>query len=146
MTTGKAFVTNYKGLVFEPQVQLIYQSVSFSEAVDVDGLNVQFDRPDQFTMRVGGRFGKKVASLQKGHFVSFYGRAHLTSSYGGDQFVYIHDAFRLGAFGSAIEGGFGVNAQLTSAVMVYGDLVYKHKLSTFGFTGTSVSGGLRYRF
>ncbi|MFT4450943.1 autotransporter outer membrane beta-barrel domain-containing protein, partial [Bartonella bacilliformis] len=146
LTTGKAFVTNYKGLVLEPQIQLIYQSVSFSEAVDVDGLNVQFDRPDQFTMRVGGRFGKTVASLQKGHFVSFYGKAHLTSSYGRDQFVYIHDAFRLGAFGSAIEGGFGVNAQLTSAVMVYGDLVYKHKLGTFGFTGTSVSGGLRYRF
>ncbi|KEG22164.1 hypothetical protein H703_00988 [Bartonella bacilliformis Ver075] len=146
LTTGKAFVTNYKGLVLEPQVQLIYQSVSFSEAVDVDGLNVQFDRPDQFTMRVGGRFGKTMATLQKGHFVSFYGRAHLTSSYGRDQFMYIHDAFRLGAFGSAIEGGFGVNAQLTSAVMVYGDLVYKHKLGTFGFTGTSVSGGLRYRF
>ncbi|MFT4346284.1 hypothetical protein [Bartonella bacilliformis] len=146
LTTGKTFVTNYKGLVFEPQIQLIYQSVAFNETVDVDCLNVQFDRPDQFTMRVGGRFGKAIQTLQRGHFVSFYGRVHFTSSYGGDQFVYIHDAFRLGAFGSAIEGGFGVNAQLTSAVMIYGDLVYKHKLDTFGFTGTSVSGGLRYRF
>ncbi|WP_438747188.1 hypothetical protein, partial [Bartonella rochalimae] len=60
--------------------------------------------------------------------------------------VHFKDAFQLGAFGSTVETGAGVHAQLSNAIALHGDLLYQHKLTKAGFSGISVSGGLRYQF
>ncbi|KEC56627.1 hypothetical protein O99_00526, partial [Bartonella rochalimae ATCC BAA-1498] len=36
--------------------------------------------------------------------------------------------------------------QLSNAIALHGDLLYQHKLTKAGFSGISISGGLRYQF
>ncbi|WP_146023881.1 autotransporter outer membrane beta-barrel domain-containing protein, partial [Bartonella bovis] len=78
--------------------------------------------------------------------VSFYGKLHLMSSFGGKQFVQFKDTFQVGMFGSSMEAGVGVQAQLSSQIAVHGDVVYQQKLTKAGLSGSIFSGGLRYRF
>ncbi|MBA9083455.1 hypothetical protein GGR10_001319 [Bartonella chomelii] len=146
LTSGKAFLTGYEGLVFEPQMQLIYQYLMFNSARDIGGFNINIGSPSQLTTRLGGRLTKALTEIGKGRSVSFYGKLHLMGSFGGKQFVQFKDTFQLGAFGSSMEAGVGVQAQLSSQIALHGDVVYQQKLTKAGFSGSTFSGGLRYRF
>ncbi|WP_409360962.1 autotransporter outer membrane beta-barrel domain-containing protein [Bartonella heixiaziensis] len=146
LTVGKAFMTGHKGFVFDPQIQIVYQNLRFDKASDVDGFDIEMKKPDQWVMRVGGRLTKTLAASEEGRVVSFNGKLHFTHGFGEKQTVHFKDAFQLGAFGSSLEAGLGVNARLSSKFAFHGDLVYQHKLTKAGFSGVSFSGGLRYQF
>ncbi|MEL6093943.1 autotransporter outer membrane beta-barrel domain-containing protein [Bartonella schoenbuchensis] len=146
LTGGKAFLTGYEGLVFEPQMQLIYQYLMFNSARDIDGFSINMGTPNQLTTRLGGRLAQEFALMEEDSSVSFYGKLHLMGSFGGKQFVQFKDTFQLGAFGSSMEAGVGVQAQLSSQIALHGDVVYQQKLTKAGFSGSTFSGGLRYRF
>ncbi|EJF97948.1 outer membrane autotransporter barrel domain-containing protein [Bartonella vinsonii subsp. arupensis Pm136co] len=143
---GKAFVTGYKGLIFDPQVQVVYQHLHFDKASDIDGFDIEMGKPDQWVVRVGGRLTKTLSASEKGRVFSFNGKLHLVHSFGEKQFVHLGDAFQLSAFGSSLDAGLGFNAQLSPKFSVHGNVTYQHKLSKAGFSGTSFSGGIRYRF
>lgn len=104
------------------------------------------DKLDQWVVRVGGRLMKTLAAPEKDRDVSFYGKIHFAHDFGKERSVRFKDSFQLGAFGSSLEAGFGLNARLSQNLAFHGDLVYQHKLSKGGFSGISFSGGLRYRF
>ncbi|MEL6089677.1 autotransporter outer membrane beta-barrel domain-containing protein [Bartonella schoenbuchensis] len=146
LTGGKAFLTGYEGLVFEPQMQLIYQYLMFNSARDIGSFDIKIGSPSQLTTRLGGRLTKFLTGIGEGRSVSFYGKLHLMGSFGGKQFVQFKDTFQLGAFGSSMEAGVGVQAQLSSQIALHGDVVYQQKLTKAGFSGSTFSGGLRYRF
>ncbi|MBB5073942.1 hypothetical protein HNQ69_001075 [Bartonella callosciuri] len=146
LTVGKAFMTGHEGLVFDPQIQVIYQNLQFDKASDIDSFDIEMEKPDQWVMRVGGRLTKTLAASEEGCVVSFNGKFHLTRSFGEKQFVHLGDAFQLGAFGSSLESGLGFNAQLSSNFAFHVDMTYQQRLGKSGFSGVSVSGGLRYRF
>ncbi|OPB30018.1 outer membrane autotransporter barrel domain-containing protein [Bartonella sp. WD12.1] len=146
LTGGKAFLTGYEGLVFEPQMQLVYQYLMFNSARDVDGFNINMGSPSQLTTRLGGRLAQEFALMEEDSSISFYGKLHLMSSFGGKQFVQFKDTFQLGAFGSSMEAGVGVQAQLSSQIALHGDMVYQQKITKAGLSGSTFSGGLRYRF
>nr|CDP80525.1 autotransporter [Bartonella schoenbuchensis] len=146
LTGGKAFLTGHEGLVFEPQMQLIYQYLMFNSTRDVDGFNINMGSPSQLTTRLGGRLAQEFALMEEDSSVSFYGKLHLMGNFGGKQFVQFKDTFQLGAFGSSMEAGVGVQAQLSSQIALHGDVVYQQKLTKAGFSGSTFSGGLRYRF
>ncbi|EJF88074.1 autotransporter outer membrane beta-barrel domain-containing protein [Bartonella melophagi] len=146
LTGGKAFLTGYEGLVFEPQMQLIYQYLMFNSARDIGGFDIKMGSPSQLTTRLGGRLTKELTGIEEESSVSFYGKLHLMGSFGGKQFVQFKDTFQLGAFGSSMEAGVGVQAQLSSQIALHGDVVYQQKLTKAGFSGSTFSGGLRYRF
>ncbi len=143
---GKAFMTGYKGLIFDPQVQVIYQNLQFDKASDIDGFDIEMGKLDQWVGRVGGRLTKTLAASEKGHVFSFSGKLHLVHSFGEKQFVHFKDAFPLSAFGSSLDAGLAVNAQLSPKFAVHGNVIYQHKLSKAGFSGASFSAGFRYRF
>ncbi|MCZ2159078.1 autotransporter outer membrane beta-barrel domain-containing protein [Bartonella sp. 220] len=143
---GKAFMTGDKSLIFDPQVQVIYQNLQFDKASDIDGFDIEMGKPDQWVVRVGGRLTKTLAASEKGHVFSFNGKLHLVHSFGKKQFVHFKDAFQLGAFGSSLDAGLGFNAQLSPKFSVHGNVAYQHQLSKAGFSGMYFSGGLRYRF
>ncbi|AQX27437.1 MULTISPECIES: autotransporter outer membrane beta-barrel domain-containing protein [unclassified Bartonella] len=143
---GQAIITNYDGIIIEPQLQVIYQSITFDRARDIDQFDIELGSHDQLIARVGGCLTKAVSSSEEAHVVSFYSKLHLAHNYENKRMVYFKDAFQLGAFGSAIETGLGVHAQLFTNIAFHGDLLYKHKLTKAGFSGISVSGGLRYQF
>ncbi|WP_019218535.1 autotransporter outer membrane beta-barrel domain-containing protein [Bartonella florencae] len=143
---GKAFNTGYEGLVFDPQIQFIYQHLQFHKARDTDGFEIDMGKLDQWMMRIGGRLSKTFAEFEKDRVISFYGKMHFSHSFGEKQFVHFKDAFHLGGFGSSLEAGLGINSQLSSKITLHGDLNYQHKFTKAGFTGIRFSGGLHYRF
>lgn len=146
LTAGKTFMVGEDGFVFDPQVQVVYQYLQFNKVRDVDDFDIDLGKLHQWVGRVGGRLTKMLVATDESQVVSFYGKIHLSHGFEGKQFVHFKDAFQLGAFGSSLETGLGFNAQLSPNFAIHGDLVYQHKLTKAGFSGTSFSGGLRYHF
>ncbi|WP_175869010.1 autotransporter family protein [Bartonella gabonensis] len=146
LTTGKTFMVGEDGFIFDPQVQVVYQHLQFNKAHDVDGFDIELGKLHQWIARLGGRLTKMLVATDEDRVISVYGKLHLTHGFGGKQLVHFKDAFQLGAFGSSLEAGIGFNAKLSQKFALHGDLAYQHKLIKAGFSGTSFSGGLRYRF
>ncbi len=146
LTAGKAFMMRCKNFVLEPQIQFVYQHLRFNKTHDVDGFNIEMRNPDYWMMRIGGRLTKELAVIKEAHVVSFYGKLHFVRDFSDKQRVHLGDTFLLGAFGSFLEAGFGVYAQLSPKVTFHSDLIYQHKFTKAGFLGTRFSGGLSYHF
>ncbi|EJF84952.1 autotransporter outer membrane beta-barrel domain-containing protein [Bartonella rattimassiliensis] len=146
LIAGKTLMVGDDGFVFDPQVQVVYQYLQFNKVRDVDGFDIELGKIHQWIGRVGGRLTKILVTPDEARVVSIYGKLNLAHGFGGERFVHFKDAFQLGAFGSSLETGLGFNAQLSQNFALHGDLVYQHKLTKAGFSGTSFSGGLRYHF
>ncbi|EJF84953.1 autotransporter outer membrane beta-barrel domain-containing protein [Bartonella rattimassiliensis] len=145
-TSGKTFAIGYKGVVFDPQVQVVYQYLQFNKARDIDNFDIEMDKLGQWMVRIGGRLMKTLSASEMDRDVSFYGKIHFAHDFGKERSVRFKDSFQLGNFGSSLEAGLGLNAHLSQHFTLHGDLMYQHKLSKGGFSGISFSGGLRYRF
>ncbi|MDD9334153.1 MAG: autotransporter outer membrane beta-barrel domain-containing protein, partial [Bartonella sp.] len=50
------------------------------------------------------------------------------------------------SMGGLVEGGLGVNAQLSRNIVLHADVNYQQKLQKAGVSGMYLSGGVRYRF
>ncbi|WP_336294559.1 autotransporter family protein [Bartonella sp. CB169] len=145
-TIGQKLETDVNGLVFEPQAQLVYQNLMFDIISDADNLKVDMGRMHQWLMRVGGRLTQTLASNVEDHIISFYSKLNIIKAFGDDKTIKITDTFYLDHMGSSIEGGVGVNAHLSQNIVLHGDISYRHKLQKAGISGTTFSGGIRYRF
>ncbi|WP_413154453.1 autotransporter outer membrane beta-barrel domain-containing protein [Bartonella sp. cb54] len=147
LTAGQTFAIGDEGFVFDPQAQVVYQHLQFNKTRDIDNFDINMGKPDQWVMRVGGRLTKTLSATdEEARVVSVYSKLHFAHSFGKKQSIHFKDAFQLGAFGSSVEAGLGVNARLSSKFALHGDLAYQHKLTKAGFSGTTFSGGLRYHF
>ncbi|WP_273758646.1 autotransporter outer membrane beta-barrel domain-containing protein [Bartonella sp. AU55XJBT] len=146
LTAGKTFMIGCRCFIFEPQVQFVYQNLQFHNTRDIDNLNIDMRRPDHWGMRIGGHLTKTLTLTKDAQVLSFYGTLHFVRSFDDKQFVYFKDAFQLGSFGSSLEAGFGVYSQLSPKMTFHSDLIYKHKFTKAGFSGTRFSGGLSYHF
>ncbi|WP_375666424.1 autotransporter outer membrane beta-barrel domain-containing protein [Bartonella sp. TT121SHDZB] len=146
LSGGQTIATGYKGFVFDPQVQVVYQHLQFNKARDIDNFDIEMGKLDQWVARVGGRLTKTPTGSEEVNTVAFYGKLYLAHGFGGKQSMHFNDAFKLGAFGSSLEAGLGVNAKLFPQFSLHADILYQHKLNKAGFSGTSFSGGVRYQF
>ncbi|WP_019224554.1 autotransporter outer membrane beta-barrel domain-containing protein [Bartonella rattimassiliensis] len=145
-TSGKTFAIGYKGVVFDPQVQVTYQHLQFLQALDVDNIDVDLGKFHRWVGRVGGRLSKMLNVSEEGHVVSFYSKLSYLHSFEDKQFVSFKNDFQLGSFGSSLEAGLGFNARLSSKLFLHGDVIYQRRLKKAGFSGTSFSAELRYIF
>ncbi|WP_244427631.1 autotransporter outer membrane beta-barrel domain-containing protein [Bartonella queenslandensis] len=145
-TLGQKLATDTKGLVFEPQVQFIYQNLMFDSFSDANRLKVDMGNPHQWLIRFGGRLTKTIMAAEENKAVSFYGKMNVIRTFGDGKTIKIADTFHLDPTGSSIEGGMGVNAYLSQNIVLNGDISYRQKLQKAGVSGTNVSGGIRYRF
>ncbi|WP_208436389.1 autotransporter outer membrane beta-barrel domain-containing protein [Bartonella vinsonii] len=146
LTSGQRFAIGHNGFIFDPQFQFIYQRLQFDHGRDVDNLDVDMGKFNQWTARVGGRLTKILTPSEKERIVSFYGKLYLSRNFGDRHFVSFKNDFQLGAFGSSLEAGVGFNAQLSAKFALHGDVNYQHRLTKAGFSGASFSSGLRYLF
>ncbi|USP02028.1 autotransporter outer membrane beta-barrel domain-containing protein [Bartonella taylorii] len=146
LTSGKTFIIGHNGVVFDPQVQLVYQHLQFNRVRDVDDLDVDMGKFDQWTARFGGRLTKMFAGSEEGHVISFYSKLYLLHSFGDKQLVSFKKDFQLGAFGSSLEAGIGFNTRLSAKFVLHGNVTYQHRLTKGGFSGASFSAGLRHLF
>ncbi|WP_208438154.1 autotransporter outer membrane beta-barrel domain-containing protein [Bartonella taylorii] len=146
LISGKTFTIGHNGVVFDPQLQLVYQHLQFNRVRDVDDLDVDMGKFDQWTARFGGRLTKMFAGSEKGRVISFYSKLYLMHSFGERQFVSFKKDFQLGDFGSSLEAGLGFSAKLSAKFVLHGDINYQHRLTKAGFSGISFSAGLRHLF
>ncbi|AQX27736.1 MULTISPECIES: autotransporter outer membrane beta-barrel domain-containing protein [unclassified Bartonella] len=144
-TVGQKLATGVENVSFEPQAQLIYQSVMFNNILDIDKLQVNMKDPNQWLARVGGRLTKTTV-VEKDSVVSFYGKLNVMKTLSASDTIEVGDTFHLDSMGSAIEGGLGINVQLTKKILFHGDASYQKRLSKTGVSGASFSGRLHYRF
>ncbi|WP_375706081.1 autotransporter outer membrane beta-barrel domain-containing protein [Bartonella sp. AA2SXKL] len=144
-TVGKEFATGMEGLTFEPQAQLAYQHLMFNTIEDADNFTVDMNNPSQWLIRVGGRLTKTI-STENNRPMSFYGKVNLIKTFGDNGTIQIGRDFDLDPMGPAIEGGVGINAQLSHNFSLHGDVSYQQKLQKTGISGASFSGGIRYQF
>ncbi|WCR55263.1 MAG: hypothetical protein PG977_000656 [Bartonella clarridgeiae] len=145
-TVGQKLATGAKGVSFEPQAQLVYQSVMFNTILDSDNLQVNMKDPNQWLVRVGGRLTKTVPVVEKDSFISFYGKVNVMKTLSASDTIEVSDTFYLDSMGSAIEGGLGINVQVTKNILFHGDASYQQRLSKAGISGASFAGRLLYRF
>ncbi|OLL41251.1 autotransporter outer membrane beta-barrel domain-containing protein, partial [Bartonella henselae] len=145
-TIGHKLETDAKGLVFEPQAQLLYQRLMLGTLSDIDGFNVNMGKPHQWLLRIGGRLTQTIPSDEKGYATSFYGKLNLMKAFSNKSTVQIGDTFYLDAMGDSVEGGLGVNAQLSQNFALHADINYQHKLQKAGVSGINFSAGIRYQF
>ncbi len=144
-TVGKQFATGIQGVTFEPQAQLAYQHLAFDTILDADNLTIDMQNPHQWMIRVGGRLTKSITT-ENNRPMSFYGKVNLIKTFGDDQALHIDKDYKLDAMGSALEGGLGISAQLSTNLSLHGDVSYQQKLQKTGISGASFSGGIRYQF
>ncbi len=144
-TVGKEFATGMEGLTFEPQAQIAYQHLMFNTIEDADNFTVDMNNPSQWLIRVGGRLTKTI-STENNRPMSFYGKVNLIKTFGDDGSIHIGRDFDLDPMGPTIEGGIGINAQLSHNFSLHGDVSYQQKLQKTGISGASFSGGIRYQF
>ncbi|SSZ39146.1 Type V secretory pathway, adhesin AidA [Bartonella grahamii] len=144
-TIGKEFATGMEGLTFEPQAQIAYQHLMFNTIEDADNFAVDMNNPSQWLIRVGGRLTKTI-STENSRPMSFYGKVNLIKTFGDDGTIQIGRNFDLDPMGLAIEGGVGINAQLSHNFSLHGDVSYQQKLQKTGISGANFSGGIRYQF
>ncbi len=144
-TVGKEFVTEVEDLIFEPQAQIAYQHLMFNTIKDADNLTIDMNNPSQWLIRVGGRLTKTI-STENSRPLSFYGKVNLIKTFGDDGTIHIGRDFELDSMGPAIEGGLGINAQLSHNFSLHGDVSYQQKLQKTGISSASFSGGIRYQF
>ncbi|WP_375616315.1 autotransporter outer membrane beta-barrel domain-containing protein [Bartonella sp. AP58NXGY] len=145
-TIGQKFETSTKGLAFEPQAQVVYQSLMLGILSDVDGFDVNMGNPHQWLVRVGGRLTQTTLPTEGGGIFSFYGKLNIVKAFSNNATIQIGDTFHFDSMGSAIEGGLGVNAQLSQNIAFHADVNYQQKLQKAGISGINVSGGIRYHF
>lgn len=134
------------GLVLEPQAQLVYQRLTFDRKLDVDGFAVALGNQEQLTARVGARLSKTYALTGEDNLFTVYAKANVVHSFSGGGEVFLGDTFRLGRFGTSVEGGVGVNATLSKNLSLYADAAYQQHVGKSGVSGFTVTGGLRYSF
>ncbi|QEE12519.1 autotransporter outer membrane beta-barrel domain-containing protein [Bartonella krasnovii] len=144
-TVGKQFATGMQGVTFEPQAQVAYQHLAFDTILDADNFTIDMQNPHQWMIRVGGRLTKSITA-ENNRPMSFYGKVNLIKTFGDDQALHIDKDYKLDAMGAAIEGGLGINAQLSTNLSLHGDVSYQQKLQKTGISGASFSGGIRYQF
>ncbi|EJF86042.1 outer membrane autotransporter barrel domain-containing protein, partial [Bartonella vinsonii subsp. arupensis OK-94-513] len=94
----------------------------------------------------GGRLTQMLIPADKDYALSLYGKLNVMKAFGDKGKIQIGDTFLLDSAESSIEGGFGVNAQLSQNIALHGDVSYQQKLQRAGLSGINVSGGLRYQF
>ncbi|WP_375629972.1 autotransporter domain-containing protein, partial [Bartonella sp. TT67HLJMS] len=123
-TVGKEFATGMEGLTFEPQAQVAYQHLMFNTIEDADNFTVDMNNPSQWLIRVGGRLTKTI-STENNRPMSFYGKVNLIKTFGDDDSIHIGRDFDLDPMGPAIEGGIGINAQLSHNFSLHGDVSYQ---------------------
>ncbi|KEG21753.1 autotransporter outer membrane beta-barrel domain-containing protein [Bartonella bacilliformis] len=152
LALGKKIDTEVKGVRFEPEAQLVYQGLNFETISDIDKFDVDMDDPRQWLVRVGGSVSKTVPMNNiipmgnKNDLVSFYGKLHLIKAFSDNSTITMGDQFHVDSVGSSLEGGLGFVSEFSNSLSLHSEINYRCALQRSGTSGTSFSGGIRYRF
>lgn len=148
---GRTFVEAHD-IAWEPQAQVVWQSISDMGFVDKDGLVVDTRTPDQWTGRLGMRVTRAFVDSDGGSVTSPFARlnyyyasnSHPHTDVSGS----VDDAdfpFEGGRQGQSTELELGITRSVGARLSMYFDSRYQWRLDGYGAKGWAGSLGLRWR-
>lgn len=137
---------NSQGLALEPQLQFVYQRLSFDRRTDVDRIRVDLGNPDQGVVRAGLRLTRPILGPDEVRFTPYL-KANLLQHVGAGDTVRLSGvAFGTGSVGPTAQVGGGITGMLRHNLSIYGDVAWQQELGDGGYRGWAFNGGLRYTF
>ncbi|WP_407152103.1 autotransporter outer membrane beta-barrel domain-containing protein [Bradyrhizobium sp. ORS 86] len=144
--SGYPIPIGWQDLVAEPEVQLVWQHLSFSPRTDTGGLNVAIGNLDQGVARIGGRLVRRFQTAD-GTLLSPYLKVNLLQGFGDGSAISLGGlGFGTGSYGTAIQVGGGLTGTVTNGLAVFSDVAYQTHVSDGGVRGWTFTGGLRFSF
>jgi len=146
LEVGKKFALSMPELTIEPQAQLIYQRLSFDATSDIDDFAVELGNPEQWTLRAGLALKKNLVDKTTGKNVTLSGKIDLTHTFDKNTQILLGENFQLGAYGTHLGVGAGVDATFGNKLSLYGDVTWTQRISMAGTSGLGLNGGLKLSF
>jgi Autotransporter beta-domain/OmpA family len=134
-------------LLLEPEIQFVYQHLSFPTRTDVDGIGVDLGGPNQGIFRGGVRLIRRFTG-PNGMLLTPYLEANVLQGVGGGDPVRLNNFdFDTGQFGTAMQLGGGITGTITRNLSLYGEIAWQPTIGgNGGFRGWVFNGGLRFTF
>jgi len=130
----------------EPQMQLVYQRLSFDDTRDVDGFPVEPGRLAQWRVRVGGAVNTRLADTGSTR-LQLRGTLHWVQTLNRRQKIWLGEDFDLGKPGTALQASLGIDAALAGGnTALYATLTRQQRVGGTGHQGWTANAGVRARF
>jgi outer membrane autotransporter protein len=146
LESGYPFTLNAAGLSFEPQIQLVWQHLSFDSKTDVNGIENELGGQDSAVMRVGFRLAQPLQLEGKYPVTPYFKFNLLQPLNGGGSAVIGQVPFAVGRNGSSVQIGAGITSRVNNRLSIYGDALYQRRVVSYGSNGWLANAGLRYSF
>ncbi len=146
LEAGYPIALGWQGLALEPQLQIVYQNLSFARKTDADAIDVNLGNQSEGVFRAGARLIRPFASSD-GALYSAYLKANVLTGLGGGGGVVLGGVpFATGTFGTSIQVGAGANGKINRNLSIYGDVAWQDGVAGGGSRGWQINGGVRYAF
>lgn len=146
LESGYPFTLNASGLSFEPQIQVVWQHLSFDSKTDVNGIVNELGGQDSAVMRIGFRLAQPLQLEGKYPVTPYFKFNFLQPLNGGGSAVIGQVPFAVGKNGSAVQIGAGITSRFNNRLSIYGDALYQRRVVSYGSNGWLANAGLRYSF
>jgi outer membrane autotransporter protein len=146
LESGYPFRLTASGLSLEPQVQVVWQHLSFDTKTDVNGIVNDLGGQDSALLRLGFRLAQPLQLQGKYPLTPYFKFNFLQPLTAGGRAVIGQSPFEVGRNGSSMQVGAGITGKLNSRLSIYGDALYQRRLVSYGSNGWLANAGLRYSF
>ncbi|HTH62705.1 MAG TPA: autotransporter outer membrane beta-barrel domain-containing protein [Paraburkholderia sp.] len=146
LESGYPFTLTQSGLSLEPQLQIVWQHLSFDSKTDVNGIVNELGSQDSALLRVGFRLAQPLQVQGKYPVTPYFKFNFLQPLNGGGSAVIGQTPFEVGKNGSSVQIGVGVTGQLKNRLSIYGDALYQRRVTSYGSNGWMANAGFRYTF
>jgi outer membrane autotransporter protein len=132
------------GFEWEPQVQIMRQSLRFDNTTNPDGVDVDLGNSQAWTGRIGVRVARPIDSTTSW---TPYARVSLLHTWNDTPDAQLSGtSFETGRSGSAVQVGVGATGMITPRFSLYGELVGQQRIGSSGNSGVSATVGVKYQF
>jgi outer membrane autotransporter protein len=147
LESGYPIPLGWQGMSLEPELQFVYQHLSFPTRTDVNGIGVNLGSPDQGIFRGGVRLIRRLTG-PNGMSLTPYLEANVLQGIGGGDDVRLSNvAFDTGHFGTAMQVGGGMTGTISRNLSLYGEVAWQSTSGgNGGFRGWAFNFGLRFTF
>lgn len=143
---GYPFSLGQSGWNLEPQGQLIWQRSDFKDFTDADEVRVRLGDQSQSLLRLGLRL-IKPANPNSNRKTTPYLKANYYQGLSGNGSALLSgDRFAVGKYGQAWSLGAGITGTRDKRLSFYADVAYQQSISSGGWKGWQLNGGIRYLF
>ena len=136
----------HSGWNLEPQGQLVWNKLDFKDFSDADQVQVHLGNPSQSLLRLGVRLVKPAAEAADRKTTPYLKANYFHGLSGNREASLSGDTFAVGKYGRAWSLGAGITGTRNKRMSFYTDVAYQQSISSKGWNGWQLNGGMRYLF